>query len=80
MRHPQLRWDKDISSFCPRCESPIGLVAASDPGIKTTDIFIPPSPQVERLAVAFLEGAINLALDVALGHILALVVKLLAAA
>ena len=34
----------------------------------------------ERLAIVLLEGAVDLALDIALGHILALVVKLLAAA
>lgn len=43
-----------------------------------------PSPSTatctERLAVTLLEGAVNLALDIALGHILALVVKLFAAA
>ena len=32
------------------------------------------------LAVALLEGAVNLALDIALGHVLALVVELFASA
>ena len=80
MRQLKSRWDKVISSFCPRVASGNKADRALAPGTKTTDIFVPPSPQVERLAVALLEGAVNLALDIALGHILALVVELLTAA